>query len=66
MRLYSGQFNLIANDIIKALLDAELLELDAGKRQEAELDMTIAFRRLALAAAGDAVGDDGGPRLAAG
>jgi hypothetical protein len=44
MRLYSGQFNLIANDIIKALLEAELLELDNGKRQEAELDIVGVLR----------------------
>jgi ATP-binding cassette subfamily C protein len=50
-------------DAVAFLVDGRVA--DCGRFEEL-LSRNVAFRRLALAAAGDAVGDDGGPRLAAG
>lgn len=42
MRLYSGQFNLIAEEIVKTLLKTELIEV--AERREAELDVVSVLR----------------------
>lgn len=44
MRLYSGKYNLIAEDVLKALVDAELLELEPGQDEEARLDIIGVLR----------------------
>lgn len=44
MRLYSGQFNLIANEIISSLVRAELIDVSAENRLEAELDAVGVLR----------------------
>ncbi|MCB9531082.1 MAG: DUF507 family protein [Myxococcales bacterium] len=44
MRLYSGQFRLMATELVKALLDAELIELEDGNVEEAELDLVGVLR----------------------
>ena len=44
MRLYSGQFRLMASEIIGALVESELLEIPAEALMEAELDVVGVFR----------------------
>ncbi len=44
MRLYSGQFNLIAAEIIKNLIKADLIEIEPDAVQEAELDVVGVLR----------------------
>ena len=44
MRLYSGQFKMIAAEIITALIDAELVEISEETRPEAELDVEGVLR----------------------
>lgn len=44
MRLYSGQFNLIAAEIIKNLIKADLIEIEPDVVQEAELDVVGVLR----------------------
>jgi hypothetical protein len=44
MRLYSGQFKMIAAEIVKALMDADLVEIDAENVGEAELDVEGVLR----------------------
>lgn len=44
MRLYSAQFRMIATEIVKALVDGELLEIDPENREEAELDIEGVLR----------------------
>lgn len=38
MRLYSGQIGIISSDVIRALVDASLIEVDPESAEEAELD----------------------------
>lgn len=44
MRLYSGQIKMVAAEIIKALVDAELVEILPENRPEAELDVEGVLR----------------------
>lgn len=44
MRLYSGQFKMIASEVIKTLIDADLVEISAEMRPEAELDVEGVLR----------------------
>jgi hypothetical protein len=44
MRLYSGQFGLISNEILSTLIKAELIDVSAENRMEAELDAVGVLR----------------------
>ena len=44
MRLYSGKFNLIGEEIVQALIDASLVDIERGQRSEAELDVVGVLR----------------------
>lgn len=44
MRLYSAQFKMLSAEIIKALIDGGLVEIDAANRPEAELDVEGVLR----------------------
>ena len=44
MRLYSGQFRLIAAEVIKTLREASLVEIDVDVVEEAELDLVGVLR----------------------
>lgn len=44
MRLYSAQFKMVASEIIKALIDGGLVEIDPANRAEAELDVEGVLR----------------------
>lgn len=44
MRLYSGRFKMMASEVIKTLLDNELIEIEPSMREEAELDVVGVLR----------------------
>ena len=44
MRLYSGQFKMIAAEVIKALINAELVDIESENVPEAELDVEGVLR----------------------
>ncbi|MFT4703172.1 MAG: hypothetical protein ACI81R_000861 [Bradymonadia bacterium] len=44
MRLYSGRFALIASELVKALIDSELLDIEPEKIEEAEKDVIGVLR----------------------